>query len=243
MRRKILTQIDELVPTGRLTNLLDDLADPAFRQALGSVDFAWVRAWEKLKDSPLKSNTYWLGRVNRWEEANLGLSYNYDLTYNTVLVSQGSRQVAELYENLFIHKYTGFGLDVRCPLDRTTTIIGLLGDSDPSRLTGTRYFFDVGLYKKHLPPNNNSGGINILNIPSAEWTIAKNMQWLQNAIDRNDIIRIISDPFDDRTIWRNGIPPGVPGHNGLKTVTGLEIDYLLERGYFFDPSLSAFVNQ
>lgn len=50
LRRKILTQIDELVPTGGLTNLLDDLADPAFRQALGSVDFAWVRAWEVLLD-------------------------------------------------------------------------------------------------------------------------------------------------------------------------------------------------
>lgn len=241
LRRKILTQIDELVPTGGLTNLLDDLADPAFRQALEGVDFAWVRAWGRLKDSPLKSNTYWLGRVNRWEEANLGLSYDYDLTYNTVLVSQGSRQVAELYENLFIHKYSGFGLDVRCPLDRTTTIIGLLGIDDPSRLTGTRSFFDVGIYKGNLPPNNNPGGINILHIETG-WSLSVNMQWLQNAMNRGDIIRIISDPYHPRTIWENGIPPGQSGHNGVKTVTGKEIDYLINGGYFYDPSIPGYRN-
>lgn len=66
LRRKILTQIDELVPTGGLTNLLDDLADPAFRQALGSVDFAWVRAWGGLFSTGLRTDISWLTRASQW---------------------------------------------------------------------------------------------------------------------------------------------------------------------------------
>ena len=81
--------------------------------------------------------------------------------------------------------------------------------------------------------------INILNIDTG-WTLTVNMQWLQNAIDRDDIIRIISDPNHPRTIWVNGIPPGQPGHNGEKTITGKEIDYLIDRDYIYDPSIPGY---
>lgn len=117
----------------------------------------------------------------------------------------------------------------------------MLGTEDPTRSTGTRYFFDLDIYNGKLPPNDNLGGINILNIPGDEWSLTVNMQWLQNAIDRNDVIRIISDPLENCTIWKNGIPPGMPGYNGRKTVVAKEIDYLVARGYVYDPYLPGYV--
>jgi len=234
--------------------LLEELTPPEFEQfcedfvnSTSSVynrfeeNVGMVRAWKSLIDSPLRTNTYWLGRVSRWENSSLDFDYVYDLSHNTTLVYKEGLHVAELYEDLFIHKYEGFGLDVQCPLDRTTTIIGLLGTEDPTRLTGTRYFFDVGIYKRNVAPNNNPGGINILNL-DVGWTLTVNMQWLQNAMDRGDIIRIISDPNHPRTIWENGIDVGQPGHNGIKTITGKEIDYLIDRDYFYDPSIPGYRN-
>ena len=33
----------------------------------------------------------------------------------------------QIGDNLFTHKYSGYGGDVKCPLDKTTTVIGSLG--------------------------------------------------------------------------------------------------------------------
>lgn len=201
-----------------------------------------VDAWIALKNTDLQRNIYWLGRTNRWKKAGLNLSYVKN--GSKVKVFKAGEEVAELSDDLFKHKYSGFGGDIDCPLDITTTVIGLLGLSDNSRKIGTRYFFDVGLYKNHLPPNENLGGINILNLPAGQWTWSKNRDWIINAANRGDVIRIISDPSNPRTIWKNGIPPGESGHNGVKTVTGREIEVLEnELGYVFDAVNSVFVQK
>jgi hypothetical protein len=175
--------------------------------------------------------------VSRWQSA--GLNFNYVDNGISVSVYRSTDEVAILTETNFIHRYLGFGGDVVCPSDRTTTIIGLTGADDPDGLTGTLFFREIGLYKNHLPPNDNLGGINLLNIQNYTW--ARNQSWLRNAAERGDIIRIISDPADPRTIWRNGIPEGQPGHNGFKTITGKEIDLLRDEfGYVFDPSTNSY---
>ena len=87
---------------------------------------------------------------------------------------------------------------------------------------------------------NNPGGINLLSVDNWSWDL--NRDWLyEAAIIRGDIIRIISDPNDPRTIWENGIPPGEPGHNPLgKTITGLEIEFLESYGFIYDPSIPGY---
>jgi hypothetical protein len=238
---RVTDQIDEL---GTFLANLDAVKKDAFRDDLRRVAVAdqgkmvkSVRAWEALSETALRTNTYWLERVSRWQSA--GLNFNYVDNGISVSVYRSTDEVAILTETNFIHRYLGFGGDVVCPSDRTTTIIGLTGADDPDGLTGTLFFREIGLYKNHLPPNDNLGGINLLNIQNYTW--ARNQSWLRNAAERGDIIRIISDPADPRTIWRNGIPEGQPGHNGFKTITGKEIDLLRDEfGYVFDPSTNSY---
>jgi|GEM_PF-2206427 len=56
-------------------------------------------------------------------------------------------------------------------------------------------------------------GLNILNLPDAEWTLAKNMEWLQQAVDRGDDILLVTNEIKDGTIYAQ------------------EYQYLLQRGY------------
>ncbi|NME72949.1 hypothetical protein, partial [Flammeovirga aprica] len=209
-------------------------AQESFRDAIAG-NSKVVDAWLKLHDTVLKTNTYWLGRISRWEKS--GLFFDYVKDGLNVKVFRGSNEIAELSEKLFTFKYSGFGGDIKCPLDKTTTLIGLYGDK--SKKIGTSYFIDIGLYKNNLSPNNNPGGINVLNIIG--WTWKKNKEWLENAIKRGDAIRIISDPSHPRTIWKNGIPPGKKGFNGKKTVTAKEIYILEKHGYSFDSTTSTYI--
>ena len=61
----------------------------------------------------------------------------------------------------------------------------------------------------------------------------KNRDWLQDAVSRNDIIRIISDPSEPRTLWRP---------NGDATITQLEINHLEGQSvkYIYDSSIPGY---
>jgi hypothetical protein len=97
---------------------------------------------------------------------------------------------------------------------------------------------DLKLYKT----GNNPGGLNLFSVPN--WTWSQSRSWLIESANRGDLIRLISDPTEPRTIWKNGIPPGQPGHNGIKTVTGREIEVLEnELGYVWNPEIAAYAPQ
>ena len=101
---------------------------------------------------------------------------------------------------------------------------------------GTWYLIDdLKLYKM----GNNPGGLNLLSLPPGQFTWEQNRLWLTESVQRGDIIRIISDPSDVTTIWKNGVNTG----NWLdRTWTGKEI-YELENvlNYHFNPTISAYV--
>lgn len=100
---------------------------------------------------------------------------------------------------------------------------------------GTWYLLkDLKLFKT----GENPGGLNILNIPVG-FSWEQNRIWLTEAVQRGDVIRIISDPTDNFTKWKNGIDTG--NWDDL-TYTGKEI-FELENvlNYHFDPSISAYI--
>ena len=87
----------------------------------------------------------------------------------------------------------------------------------------------------------NPGGLNVLDVPNDIYSWDLNRDWLyEAAVVRGDVIRISSDPLDPRTFWKNGIPPGQPGHNGVKTTTKREVEFLEGYGYIYDASIPGY---
>ncbi len=106
---------------------------------------------------------------------------------------------------------------------KTTTVLGRLKDTRP-----------LADKLKNVKSGANKGGFNILNQPDNYWSLKSNMQWLQRAIDRGDIIRAASDPTDLKNIFKNG-------KDGARTVYGEEVKYLTSKGYSYDKTTSSFV--
>ncbi|GAB4160281.1 MAG: hypothetical protein Tsb0033_15980 [Winogradskyella sp.] len=95
-----------------------------------------------------------------------------------------------------------FGGKIKARSGKTTTLLGSFA-LDMKKIIG-----DSGVIT-----GKNKGGFNVLNIDN--WTIDKNMKWLQDSIDRGDIIRFVSDPSEARA----------------GSVFAQEIDYLISNGY------------
>ncbi|MCB9278499.1 MAG: hypothetical protein H6562_06270 [Lewinellaceae bacterium] len=203
-----------------LQRFIDEVGDIG-----GTIEGELFKAWIALLKTSLNSNKYWLKRISRWQDA--GLNFTFTQQGAKIKVFKGGKEVVEINDVLeyFKVKHNGFGGDIFCPLDKTVTVIGLYHPYQ--QLLGTWYLIDdLKLFKTGVNP----GGLNLLNAPNWSWDL--NRDWLyEAAIVRGDIIRIISDPDIPSTIWDNGIQPGLPGHNGIKTVTGLEIDFLKSYGY------------
>lgn len=94
------------------------------------------------------------------------------------------------------------GNSIPLPANKTTTLIGKADDIKEVIKTGQ---FRTGA---------NTGGINILNLKS--WARYKNIQWLQAAIKRGDVIRAVSDPRLAKNIWKGGIVGGYYQLSGKK---------------------------
>lgn len=207
------------------------------------------KAWIALKDTPIDSDVYWLGRVNRWQNAELNFNFVYSASPDVVKILRNGDEVAEVLSGGFNIKFSGFGGDILCPLDQTVTVIGRFHQGQP--MVGTWYLTkDLKLNRMtHVPLEEltqsaipglgrNPGGLNVLDVPNDIYSWDLNRDWLyEAAVVRGDIIRIISDPTDPRTFWKNGIPPGQPGHNGVKTTTKREVEFLEGYGYVYDASI------
>ncbi len=110
---------------------------------------------------------------------------------------------------------------------KTTTIIGRF-EKD------VRFIHASGEFREGV----NNGGINLLNKSKALYdkTIAEggdklffdtyNAPWLDDAIERGDVIRVVSDPYDPKNLYKNGV-------DGERTMFGREIEYLENKGFEF----------
>ena len=82
------------------------------------------------------------------------------------------------------------------------------------------------------------GGFNLLNTPDKLYKTPQqfwneyNKPWLDNVIERNDIIKLATEPTDDVLYRINNIETGVKELSGF----GKEYNYLLDHGYKFDSS-------
>ena len=211
-----------------------------------------VRAWEALYGTALRTDTYWLGRVDRWKNAGLGFSFVQN--GNKVKILRGTDEVAEISDDLQYLKinFNGFGGDIFCPLDQTVTVIGRYHENQP--LQGIWYLTkDLKLNKHTSIPHNqmtqtnvaalgrNPGGLNALDVPpSPFYNWGLNQDWLyEAAVVRGDIIRILDDPNLLTTRWVYGRPPGHPNYLG-PTRTGQEIDFLESYGFVYDNTIPGY---
>ena len=143
----------------------------------------------------------------------------------------------------------GYGGDIVCDPSKTTTVIGKFNDKADGG--GTSEIINSGVYKV----GENQGGINVLNLedlgfdpsvmsPVEKWS--ENASWLDDAIARGDIIRSISNPFDNRNLYRRnnqGLFLNSSGEiiseldlltEGVETYYKQERDYLQSAGYIYN---------
>lgn len=149
------------------------------------------------------------------------------LASNKVKLLKGTDEVAEIVNDILHVRYAGYGGDVICDSRRTTTCIGNWSG-------GTGELIETGLSKSGKNPK----GINVLNenIPD-DWTDERiwldvNKPWLEAADARGDIIRAVSNPLDNSTLYNaNGIRFFGREHEHLTNVLN----------YTFDPISNTYI--
>jgi uncharacterized membrane protein YqgA involved in biofilm formation len=162
---------------------------------------------------------------------------------NILLFKNANNEVVgKIIENKFYLSHSGWGGDIVRNETRRTTIIGKYNADKPG---GTH-----ALLKTGIPNASLSGEVDfrILSNPEIDnllmqaqkaiyagnykladelyeqaWEI--NRQWLDEAIENNDVIRLISEPISDNLMLTN--------HYGKRVLSffGREIDYLKSKGY------------
>lgn len=147
------------------------------------------------------------------------------------LIDNSGNQVGRIVDNILTFKYTGFGGDIVTNPSKTTTVIGRFNDAIHGG--GISKIKESGLYNY----GENIGGINILDAPPGTWTEQLNLDWLNDAIQRNDVIRVVSDPLDDRNLFRVDSFGNITSE---LTPFGLEVNRLNLAGYTFNPNTFEF---
>jgi RHS repeat-associated protein len=111
--------------------------------------------------------------------------------------------------------------------NKTTTVLG--------RFTGGVEFVKASGQFRY---GENRGGINLLNVSQETYNavIKKggdelfwqqyNKPWLRDAINRGDNIRLVSDPYNPKNLFVNGV-------NGERTMFGREVEFLEANNYTF----------
>jgi hypothetical protein len=237
---------DKLVVTSYSSVFTLDLS---FRDSHDLVD-----GWKKLDNAglaTLRMDPTWLQRVGDWIDKGL------DLTSDGKILNNGT-EVGRIVDNNLHVNYSGFGGEIVCDPEKTTTLLGKW--KDPA-CGGTCETIDSRLSKS----GQNTGGVNAFSedIP-AGWTPQQiwdnvNEPWLQNAALRGDVIRVVSDPLNIKNIFANteGIPASVfsssenlsnylKNLNDLPTIEklsfyGREIRHLSKNNYLFDAITKTFV--
>ncbi|WP_320020395.1 hypothetical protein [Labilibaculum manganireducens] len=118
-----------------------------------------------------------------------------------VRILNNGNQVGKFVDGKLNVNYSGFGGDVVCDVDKTTTILGKWEDPAGG---GTSEIINSKLSKS----GQNHGGANALSesIPDG-WSDKQiwdniNEPWLRDAAERSDIIRVVSDPTLPSNIYK-----------------------------------------
>jgi hypothetical protein len=123
------------------------------------------------------------------------------------LLDNSNIEKARILSNIISYKFAGFGGDVVSDPSRTTTIIGKYLEGQPN---GTHALIQSGLTESVTGSVKTT--FNVLNDPFfAGWDT--NRAWLDDAISRDDVIRVISDPQNADGFFKQ------------------EIEYLKTKGY------------
>jgi len=127
--------------------------------------------------------------------------------------SENGSEIGRVVNSKFLLKYSGFGGDIVAHDTKATTILGKFLKDQPN---GTDALIKTGLTNSGVPGKEiGQGVINVLYDPEfGGW--ATNKAWLDAAISRKDIIRLVFDPKDATGFYKE------------------EIDYLLSKGYRFE---------
>jgi len=155
----------------------------------------------------------------------LSVSVAGKIRYNS---SKGSANIKLDYE-------TTSGLKLEAIPSKTTTIIGNFNDD-------MKYIIDELGDIKSTNFEAKPGGFNVLNVPDDEWIRlgpdgfwdTHNAPWLQQAINRQDIIKVAT-PITDKYIYRLD-----DFGNRVLTGFGREVQMLDNAGYIYDITTSSF---
>lgn len=128
------------------------------------------------------------------------------------------------------------GVDFTSTKGKTTTILGRY-DMD------TQYIFEETGNIKSLSYNGHEGGFNLLNVPDdlsnvpgGDFWNDYNIPFLDEAIGRNDIFSLATEP-NQASMYRINKDTGLLELSGF----GKEIKYLESKGYVFDKDLMQMV--
>lgn len=174
-----------------------------------------------------------------------------------VRILNKGNQVGKIIDGKLNVSYSGFGGNIVCDPNKTTTLIG-------KWTGGTEDIWNTSLAKQVDNITGNPEGINILGVvdmspsPSVVWH-DQNKPWLDAAISRGDVIRVVSDPLDINHVFfnKNNIPTSVFSSpetlaNYLKDLSestpevsqlgfyGREIRHLFQNGYTYNEELKIF---
>ena len=131
------------------------------------------------------------------------------------------------------------GVSLKATLGKTTIILGTYADDTGNILN------ELGNIKS-MDFGPRDGGFNLLNTPDeiynklgpeGFWNQC-NKPWLDNAIARNDIIVLATEPTEN-TLYRINKVTGVKELSGF----GREYQYLIDNGYVFDSTLKQMIKK
>jgi hypothetical protein len=108
-------------------------------------------------------------------------------------------------------KFAGFGGDIAVKAEKTTTVLGRF----PGAIEKLK---ESGAFAEK--------GLNFLNLGKAEYSWEKNVEFLDKAIERSDVIRFVSNPTEVKNLYE-------VTKTGQKKLTtfGKEVEYLKSKGY------------
>ncbi len=156
-----------------------------------------------------------------------GLSISAHGQGEITILNKAGRVVGKIVDEVLMVPYSKFGGDIICAPNKTTTVIGRF--SDMADGDGIKFIKENKLYVY----GENVGGINILD--DANWSWLLNERWLRDAVERGDVIRVVSNPAASVNLWADGIV------GGIETTFAKEVRLLESLGYRFDATKFEFV--
>lgn len=129
-----------------------------------------------------------------------GLKLLVRTTNEIIIYSSTGKQVGKVINGKLNIKYSGFGEDIVCDPNKTTTLLGKWKDPVGG---GTIDIIDSKLFKV----GENKGGANVLSFDGSgmsevqQWAV--NSKWLNEAAQRGDVIRMVSDPMNLNNLFKS----------------------------------------